>query len=249
MRKTRSFIFILCFFCLFIVSQGSSASGQKAVSISTKEYNTFKFTEPFSQVIFPPGAPLDSDVVPLSKKTAFLVKLKKGTKESTQMIVHFKSGQIMSFRLTPDDDIPGGFVNITVPKLSGPLAEKKKAKKKEPQYEPRNYRIDRIVNIFKSFNSAQKGVVAPEGFASSNMPKAIRFKQFLAKPMGAWSDGEYRMLVFNLEAKKGVRSVIAPPQFYRRGVVAIELNGGDLVDARHSPNLMILFDESVWNLK
>jgi len=211
-------------------------SVEGTVMVSDREYNHFILPEPFQTVIFPPGTPVKGNPIPLADNRGFLLQMKKGTTGVYQMIVQMKDGRVKMIRLNVAN-VPG-----VTHRVDGALD--KLPSSAEMTYRPETPHAP-VIKVFKQFTMGSEHI--PDSFTEVEKPRAVHFETFTAKPAGAWTDGYRRMLVFQLDAVKGSETVIAPPQFYRRGVVAIEIDGGDVVSDKHSPTLYILTDESLWS--
>lgn len=212
-------------------------AAKPVISISDSEYNRVVFPARYKQVIFPPGTPIKGKPLPISNNRGILFQVKKGSKKVIQMVVHMTDGSVTTLRFKPAS-IPGIVYRVdgapdVVPKTSH-HAEANEAPAVASRF---------LVPIFRAFT---QGSVA-EGYEHVAALPPVAFKEMTAVPLGAWSDGEYRMLKYKLVAKPGADVPVHPSQFYRKGVRAVQVES-DRVNRYQQPALFILIDEATWGL-
>ena len=210
-----------------------SAEFPDTVSVSSREYNRFVLPNPFYKIIFPPKSPVRGKPIPLAGNTSFLIQFKNKPGATVQMVVQMKNGAVRTARLKIED-IPG----ITY-RFDGAVDRLLSSGNHKSDTVSRSF----LVDTMKSFTS-RIGTI-PEGFSVVSAPPTVLFETFTAKPIGAWSNGILRVYAFKLIAEPDTETVIAPPQFYRKGVLAVETIG-DVVSNKESPMLYLIVDESVW---
>lgn len=213
----------------------SAAAEAHTVVISDREFNRIVFRSPFKKVIFPPGAPLKGDPLPLSDNHSVLFQVEPGARGVIQMVVQLKDGNVETLRLEPAP-VPGVVYRVDgAPDVaSAPAAAAPAAGEQLPA--PRDYLVETFRNVLTG-NTGEFSPVEPFD--------RVQFDRFTAEPIQAFSNGADRMLVFQLTAREGMETPVAASQFYRRGVRAVQIEG-EVVGPESSPHLYILVVESIW---
>ena len=210
----------------------SPASADESV-VSDRDFNHFIFPGPIANgPIFPAGAPLQGKPVYLANNTQLLLQFKSGSDKPVQMVVELENGNVYKLHLKPRP------VNGVTHRIDGARDPKKATATNKVAGEggdaggPRGEDIELLKLVVSSG--------APAGYDPVPLSKTTRFDRFSVVPLAAWSDGmSKRVMVFNLVAHPGQTAVVAPPQFYRRGITAVMLDG-DVVDANNSPSLFVV---------
>ncbi|WP_018234309.1 TraK domain-containing protein [Thioalkalivibrio thiocyanodenitrificans] len=214
----------------------AEALDEGVIDISDREYNRVVFPVPFTDIIFPANAPLKSDPVPLGGNRSILFEVHQGVRQTVQMVVQLEDGTVHTLRMRPAA-IPGVEHRVAGasdrPKTSAVDTSQSAMRS---QSEEQRY----LLETFKRFVRGNR-----DNFTRVETLPTVEFDSFYAEPLEAWSNGTDRMLIYKL-VSKGPRVVVASPQFYRSGVRAVQLEGGDVVSRRASPKLFILVDESVF---
>lgn len=201
--------------------------------VSDRDFNHFIFPGPIANgPIFPAGAPLQGKPVYLANNTQLLLQFQKNSDKPVQMVVELENGNVYKLHLKPRP------VNGITHRIDGARDPKKATASNKMTGEggdasgPRGEDIELLKHVVSTG--------APVGFDPVPLTKTTRFDRFSVVPLAAWSDGmSKRVMVFNLVAHQGQTAVVAPPQFYRRGITAVMLDG-DVVDANNSPSLFVV---------
>lgn len=198
-----------------------------AIVVSTQGLNRFVF--PAAVVkgpIFPADAPVLGAPVYLDANRQVLVQFVPGSDRPFEMVVELSGHQVESFLL-----VPRSVSGVTYhargvpppPKRERPAATTGGAHRAQ-------------ITLLRSVVMGE----VPDSFYPAPLPPAARFDKFDIVPRASWSDGEgHRILEYALESVRGQAAVVAAPEFYHKGMVAILLSG-EVVDATHSPLLYIL---------
>ncbi len=198
-----------------------------AIVVSTRGLNRFVF--PAAVVkgpIFPADAPVLGTPVYLDANRQVLVQFVPGSNRPFEMVVELSGHQVESFLLAPRN-VSG--VTYHARGVSPP------PKRRKPAITALSAHQGQIALL----RSVVMGEV-PDSFYPAPLPPAARFDKFDIVPRASWSDGSgHRILEYMLESVRGQAAVVAAPEFYHKGMVAILLSG-EVVDATHSPLLYIL---------
>jgi len=213
-----------------------AASTEDVIAVSDSEFNQFLFADEVQSVYFPPGAPVSGKPIPVSDNKGMLIQFKKksdkdGEPVVTQMVVQLKDGTLRTLRLQPQT-MPGIQYSVE----PSPAAARKTTVVEVDPYDRQ------LVDAFSPF---VQGKVA-DSYTATGVSTALEFDRFTAHPAGAWTDGTQRMLSYRLVAKADLTTIVAPSQFYREGVLAVQLEGGDVITEAAPLMLFILTDESLW---
>ncbi len=216
--------------------EASSDQESSVVAISDSEFNRIVFPRPFVDVVFPAKTPIKGKPLPLSGNRSVLFQVEPGSRSVIQMIVQLDDGSVRMLRLRP---MPGPGVVHRVDGARDVLnANPDDIASAESSGTPATAHL---VDIFSRFMKGGE----PDGFESvANLPP-VEFPAFTAVPLESWSNGTERMLIYRLTAKGSVDVKVAPAQFYRKGVRAVQIEG-DRIAAGVSPELFLLVDEVIW---
>lgn len=209
--------------------------GPGVIEVSDYELNTFVFPYPVKKgIIFKSDAPVEGEPIYLANKTQAVIQFGK-SKTPVQMVVPLANDDTLTIRVLPRP-IPGVThpINGAKKKLVTPAESKTPSASDAP-------RSGEDVELLKF--TIMNGT-PPNGFDIVSLPGITRFDKFSVIPLAAWSNGEKNLYVFSLVATKGQAAVVTPPQFYRQGITAVMINGGEVVDEKTSPQLFIIEEAS-----
>jgi hypothetical protein len=197
------------------------------ILVSDRDFNHFVFPLPIANgPIFPAGSPLLGDPVYLAGNSQILLQFQKGADGPIHMVVELQNGAVHKFYLKPRP------INGVTHRVDGASEKRPSGASREMRgSSPRGADIDLLRQV------VQNG--PPSGFERIALPPPTRFDKFTVVPLSGWSDGNRRIMTFNLVAVPGQTAVVAPPQFYRDGVSAVLLDG-DVVDGKTTPTLYVV---------
>lgn len=218
------------------VAQSEGVTDSAVIAISDSEFNRIVFPRPFVDVVFPAKTPLKGKPLPLSGNRSVLFQVEPGSRSVIQMIVQLDDGSVRMLRLRP---MPGPGVVHRVDGARDVLnSESGLSEATETSTAPATRHL---VDVFSRFMKGGE----PDGFEPVANLAPVDFPAFTAVPLESWSNGTERMLVYRLTAKGSADVKVAPPQFYRKGVRAIQIEG-DRIAPGVSPELFLLVDEAAW---
>ncbi len=200
-----------------------------AIVVSTRGLNRFVFPAAIVKgPIFPADAPVLGAPVYLDSNRQVLIQFAPGSDKPFEMVVELAGHQVKSYLLAPRN------VSGITYRASGAHPPRKTW---GPDRDPREGGTHSAAITL--LRSAVMGEV-PDAFYPTRLPPMARFDKFDIVPRASWSDGSgHRILVYALVSEHGQAAVVAPPEFYHKGMTAILLTG-DVVDATNSPLLYIL---------
>jgi hypothetical protein len=198
------------------------------VTVSDRDFNRFVFPAPVRKLVMPAGSPVLGQPVYMANNTVVLVQFQRGADKPFEFIVETEQGTVHSVRVLPRP-IDGVVYRVDGAREPRSGTDARRTSEDAPSATPRGADIELL-----------KRVVAgdiPSGFDPVSLPAPTRFEKFTVVPLAGWSDGaSRRVMAFSLVAVPGQTAVVAPPQFYRPGIVAVMVDG-DVVDAQNSPTL------------
>jgi len=199
------------------------------IVVSDRDFNHFVFPAPIvNGPIFPAGSPILGKPVYLANNTQLLLQLVAGAEKPFNMIVELENGAVYKFWLRPRP-IPG----ITR-RVDGASEKRRLTQSAQPTAQAGARAAD--VELMKRLVTGQ----LPEDFEPIELPAPVRFDKFSVIPLSGWSNGISRqVMTFALVAAPGQTAVVAPPQFYRPGIIAISIDG-DVVDENSTPTLYVI---------
>lgn len=217
------------------VSTKAPDFGPGVIEVSDNELNTFIFPYPVKKgIIFKEGAPIEGEPIYLANKTQAIIQFGK-SKTPVQMLVPLANDDTLTLRVIPRA-IPG--VTVAANGAKKKLVAAPESKTPSSSDAPRS---GEDVELLKY---AIVNGTPPGGFDTVSLPGITRFDKFSVIPLAAWSNGDKNLYVFSLVAAKGQSAVVTPPQFYRQGITAVMINGGEVVDEKTTPQLFIIEEAS-----
>lgn len=214
------------------VEQKFAAAPADELVVSDRDFNHFIFDSPITQLLFPSWAPVVGTPLYVAENKQALVQFKRGLDKPFQMIVETESGEVYKLYLKARP------VNGTTHKIGA---------KPKAVANPTGREAPRADNMSAGGADIQllRRVIAgdtPADFEPVDLPGITRFDKFTAIPLTGYANGKKRVSIFTLAAVPGQSAIIAPPMFYRTGVTAVLIDGGDTVNAETSPQLYIVED-------
>lgn len=206
------------------------------VTVSDRDFNRFVFPAPVRKLVMPAGSPVLGEPVYMANNTVVLVQFQRGADKPFEFIVETEQGTVHSVRVLPRP-IDGVVYRVDGAREPRATATSVRAGGEDAAAaSPRGADIE----MLKRFVSGD----IPGGFEPVSLPAPTRFEKFIVVPLAGWSDGaNRRVMAFSLVAVAGQTAVVAPPQFYRPGIVAVMVDG-DVVDAQNSPTLYAIEEVS-----
>ncbi|WP_080429304.1 TraK domain-containing protein [Burkholderia ubonensis] len=211
-------------------------AGIVGTPVSDSQLNRFVFPESVEGVFFQEGAPLPEcpekagDMDPckpvfLNGKRMMLLQLRAGAKGPVQMLVHMKSGRIITLNLMPAAG-PGALIRVDGAEdgaSDARLAEGKSA------------RGAAGVNGASGMNASEENVEMLARFARGDIPagfepvtvdgKPIRFELFDVIQQASWDNGAgLRAHLFQVKAHGKTPVAISPALFRQENVKALALD-------------------------
>lgn len=208
----------------------SSSLPAGAIVVSTQGLNRFVFPAAIEKgPIYPADAPVLGAPVYLDGNQQVLVQFVPGADKPFEMVIELAGHQVESYLLVPRN-VPG--VTFHARGAHPP----RKSWAADPAGEKQGTTHQAEITLLRSVVMGE----VPDAFYPTQLPPAVRFDKFHLVPRAAWSDGSgHRILTYVLVSAHGQAAVVAPPEFYHKGMTAISLSG-EVVDATHSPLLYIL---------
>lgn len=198
------------------------------ITVSDRDFNRFVFPAPVRTLVMPAGTPVLGEPVYMANNTVVLVQFQRGADKPIEFIVETEQGTVHSVRVLPRP------IDGVVHRVDGAREPRIAAAASHASAEPASaapHGAD--IELLKRIVTGD----VPDGFDAVGLPGPTRFEKFTVVPLAGWSDGmSRRVMAFSLVANPGQTAVVAPPQFYRPGIVAV-LVDGDVVDEQNSPTL------------
>jgi hypothetical protein len=203
--------------------------------VSDSQLNRFVFPEAVEGVFFQEGAPLPdcsdkaTDMDPchpvfLNGKRMMLLQLRAGAKGPVQMLVHMKSGEMMTMNLMPAPG-PGAVVRVGGAE-DGPsdarLAEAKSAKGVSANNAAGMTGSEQDVQTLSRFAAGD----IPAGFESVSVdPTPVHFELFDVIQQASWENGAgLRAHLFMVKAHGNTPVAVSPSLFRQDNVKALALD-------------------------
>ncbi|MHB0929167.1 MAG: hypothetical protein ACYC3W_09765 [Candidatus Nanopelagicales bacterium] len=197
--------------------------------VSSTELNRFVFATPIKQVVFPASVPASKPMY-VSGNREVLVSFGPDMPRVAQMVAEMTNGKIATFYLHAQNG-PGAVVHYDG--AIGGLPER------TPAPAAANKSDSPGSQVIPLISAVIRGEI-PSGFEIIPTPAVTDFDKFTVVPVDAWSDRDsLNIYVFQLIAAKGKSAAVSAPEFYRPGVLAVDVDG-DTVDATHSPYLYVV---------
>lgn len=211
-------------------------SGIVGTPVSDSQLNRFVFPEAVEGIFFQEGAPLPecaekaSDMDPckpvfLNGKRMMLLQLRAGAKGPVQMLVHLKSGRVVTMNLMPAAG-PGAVIRVEGAEdgaSDARLAEGKSSKGAKG------------VNNASGMTASEQNVEMLSRFARGDIPagfepvavdgKPVRFELFDVVQQASWDNGAgLRAHLFQIKAHGKTPVAISPALFRTENVKALALD-------------------------
>lgn len=200
--------------------------------VSRDELNRFIFPDPVTKVVFPTNVYVGQPVY-LDDNRVVLIQFQPGNPDVIQMVAAMKSGQTRVFWLKPESG-PGATIRVDGAH-EGQLSASTAAAA------PGDLSPAAVASgLFMALAQHE----TPPGFDPVTPMAPVFFNKFEVMPVASFTDhASERIDVFRLIAAKGQEAVVSAPEFYRKGVLAVMVDG-DRVDAGHSPLVYVLREQS-----
>jgi hypothetical protein len=197
------------------------------VTVSDRDFNRFVFPAPVRKLVMPAGTPVLGQPVYMANNTVVLVQFQRGADKPIEFIVETEQGTVHSVRVLPRP------IDGVVHRVDGAREPRVVAASRATEESSSQAPNGADIELLKRVVTGD----VPDGFDAVSLPGPTRFEKFTVVPLAGWSDGvSRRVMAFSLVANSGQTAVVAPPQFYRPGIVAV-LVDGDVVDEQNSPTL------------
>lgn len=223
-----------------ITAKSSPYDNIEALMVSDRDFNRFVFPEPIAKegILLPGEVQLTDEPMYFNNNRVVILQFAKSTpKTAHQLVVPLESGRIVSIYFKPSA-VPGVIhrVDGAPDVLSGPA----KLKGKYPTAAEIASNLvspsTEYVETTKSFILGQ----VPAGFEMTDALPIAHFEKFVAAPVASYTDSISRKVhIFELIAKPGLEAVVAPPMFYRPGVLSVLITA-DVVSNQSTPRVVII---------
>lgn len=209
------------------------------IEVSDTDYNRFVFPHPAVQVVSPVGPPVVSEPLYMDGNRTALIRF-SSYRWPIQLVFELEDGSVHEVLAKPAP------IRGITKRIGGEDRRLREAARAES-------------------NAATEAAQAASGFAAAGdielledfvignipgnfeeweeLPPEVHFERFWAKPINVWTDGATtRVEAWRLIGRPGLAASIAPPQFYRPGVRAVQLEH-DIVDGKTHPLMLIVLDD------
>lgn len=222
-------------------------AGLVAMPVSDSQLNRFVFPEPVEGIYFPEGAPLTDcpkDASPqdpckpifLNGRHMMLLQLRAGAQGPIQMLVHLKSGRMLTLNLAPARG-PGAVIRVDGAEdgaSDSRLAESKLAAGKSTGGLAAT---EQDVALLARF---ARGDI-PGGYESVIPGKSTRYDLFDVVPQATWSNGaRQRVHLMQLRVRGNSPVAVNPGVFRGPNVLAVALDRETI--APRSPGQLYLLE-------
>lgn len=214
------------------VEQKFAAAPADELVVSDRDFNHFIFDSPITQLLFPSWAPVVGNPLYVADNKQALVQFKRGLDKPFQMIVETESGEVYKLYLKARP------VNGTTHKIGAKPKAVANSQSKEGSRADNMSAGGADIELLRRIIAGD----TPADFEPVDLPGITRFDKFTAIPLTGYANGKKRVSIFTLAAVPGQSAIIAPPMFYRAGITAVLIDGGDTVNAEISPQLYIVED-------
>lgn len=197
----------------------SNAFSADVFEVSTKkgEYNEILLTQPFVDVLFNDKNAVEGKVVVLNNNKNLLFKLKSTVKKDLQLFIVLRDGTRKKIKIIPNSKIDGQ----TWPNdAAGSLGPEKVSFKEEGT--PKEKYISLLKELYEAKEDADGNRPAPSGFSEVKANDVAYYGPVLIREIKRFSNSLERISVYALSSNRPVP--VTPADFYRKDVVAIELN-------------------------
>jgi hypothetical protein len=199
-------------------------------AVSNSELNRFVFASPVKQALFPADVPASKPLYVAGNKEV-LISFGPGMPDVAQMIVELTNGKVATFYLHSQKG-PGAIVRYEGAR-AGRAADASTA---SPSLGTSGSPGTQAVSLLAA---VVRGEI-PGGYEAVATPATVAFDKFTVVPVSAWSDqGSTTIYAFQLIAAKGQSAAVSAPEFFKPGVLAVDVEG-DTVDDAHSPMVYIV---------
>lgn len=219
-------------------------AGVTLVPVSSDAINRFQFSSPVKQLLFPAEVPATKPLYVAGNREV-LVSFGPGMPDVAQMVAVLDNGTVVTLYLKPRPG-PGALVHASgngqdvgqpsatdvsggaTPTLTDAERVSRGASDKNP-----------ALAALALLKQVEQGNV-PSDFEAVTPPALVAMDKFTVAPIAAWTDrATYTVYAYQLIAAKGQSANVSPPEFYRPGVLTVDVTG-DKVDADNSPYLYVV---------
>ena len=208
-----------------------SASEEIIIPVSKTEFNRIVFPKAFTNLLMDGQAPIKNDFMPVSDNRGVLFEIKDDADEAFLLIAELEDGSVRNLRLQPEDRKG---VIFRVDGASDRVL---------PVHENKEVKHDKAVAMVKSLLESGSESASLSGYENVSLPSSMEFDRFSVTPIFASTDGMQRLLVYRIDAKNDVSTLVEPPQFYTAGMRYILIDG-DVVKPNESLTMYVLFNEA-----
>ncbi len=220
-------------------------AGITLIPVSSDTFNRFQFSAPVKQLLFPAEVPASKPLYVAGNREV-LVSFGPGMPDVAQMVAVLENGTVVTMYLKPRPG-PGALVhagNAAVADSAAPAATdvsggsaptEADAAKLSRGASDKNPALPAIALLKR----VEQGDI-PSDFEAVTPPAMVAMDKFTVAPIAAWTDhATYTVYAYQLIAAKDASATVAPAEFYRPGVLAVDVTG-DQVDASASPYLYVV---------
>lgn len=205
--------------------------GLVGMPVSDSQLNRFVFPEPVEGIYFPEGAPLPEcpkevtvndpcRPVFLNGRRMMLLQLRAGAQGPVQMLVHLRSGRMLTLNLAPARG-PGAVIRIDGAEDGASDTRLAESRQNASQAPGAMSSSEQDVALLSRF---ARGDI-PSGFEAAKPGKAVAYDLFDVVPMATWSNGATLRAHLMLVRVRGASPVALSPEIFRGpGVRALALD-------------------------
>lgn len=213
--------------------QDEAFAGMVVTPVSDSQLNRFVFPEPIEGIYFSEGAPLPEcpdnagaqdpcKPVFLNGKRMMLLQLRAGARGPAQMLVHLRSGRIVTMNLAPSPG-PGAVIRIDGAE-DGASDTRLAAAYRDGQGKASASNMSASEKNVEILSLIAKGELPP-GFEPEGIGQTVRFEFFDVEPMAAWGNGDnLRAHMFQIKAHGNTPVAINSSLFRTPNVKALALD-------------------------
>lgn len=220
--------------------------GINLVPVSSDAINRFQFSSAVKQLLFPADVPATKPLYVAGNKEV-LVSFGPGMPDVAQMVAVLENGSVITLYLKPRPG-PGAIVHASGSGQSS-TQPAQPATDVSGGAAPTLTDAERVSRGAADKNPALAALALmkqvelgnlPADYESVTPPALVAMDKFTVAPIAAWTDhATYTVYAYQLIAAKGQAAEVSPPEFYRPGVLAVDVTG-DKVDADNSPYLYVV---------
>lgn len=223
--------------------------GLVGMPVSDSQLNRFVFPEPVEGIYFPEGAPLTDcpkDASPqdpckpifLNGRRMMLLQLRAGAQGPIQMLVHLKSGRMLTLNLAPARG-PGAVIRVDG--AEDGASDTRLAESKLQANKPAGGLAASEQDVALLARFARGDI--PGGYESITPGEAVRYDLFDVVPMATWSDGaKQRVHLMQLRVRGTSPVAVNPGVFRGPNVLAVALDRETI--APRSPGQLYLLENA-----